>query len=103
MTVHAPIGEDTATSNMFATVFDSVGDKVVAVVSETVAVSGVEGVPVSSIVGESSVAVVDPAVDVMTCAHTVKLCIETDESENHLISSPLATNVPCGLLEPVYQ
>lgn len=55
MTVHAPIGDDAATSNIFAPALDSVGDAVVAAVGDAdvvsegaVVVSGViEGVTVS--------------------------------------------------------
>jgi len=121
-TVHASPGNDSDTEN--ADLADallpsaggcSLGVAVVVVVAVAAAIVAVAIVAVAVIVvivvvgavvgSGSGVVVVDGAtvVGARVSAQTVKLSRDTDESENHRISLPKATETPLGPLLPVYQ
>jgi hypothetical protein len=120
-TVHASPGNDSDTENAdladallpsaggcslgVAVVVVVVAAAIVAVAIVAVAVIVVI-VVVGAVVGSGrGVVVVDGAtvVGVRVSAQTVKLSRDTDESENHRISLPIATETPLGPLLPVYQ
>jgi hypothetical protein len=120
-TVHASPGNDSDTENAdladallpsaggcslgVAVVVVVVAAAIVAVAIVAVAVIVVI-VVVGAVVGSGrGVVVVDGAtvVGARVSAQTVKLARDTDESENHRISLPIATETPLGPLLPVYQ